>query len=278
MRFSFYTLTVLACIVASGVQAAPSTLNERDNTSTVYGGITSGFPTDGQGPRNENLLSSGDATVQLHYFGGKVMWHHINIYYILYGNRWTSKSQEDLLVYYGNHISNTAWWKLVALPDKQGHKAGTGGVSVKKVIHCSGSCMKHSSKITRPTVVQIVSDHLSAGKVPLDVNAIYIVLTSPDVIMTSSCSGGSCGFHDHATYKGTPIVYSWVGNWYGTGCTIGCIDSHNSKNSPNGDVGIDGLISVLSHELAEAATNPYYDAWQGKPNAEDENGDLCSWK
>lgn len=47
-------------------------------------------------------------------------------------------------------------------------------------------------------------------------------------------------------------------------------------DSPAGDVGIQGAISILAHELAEAASDPVGDAWWSDETG-DENGDKCQW-
>ena len=53
----------------------------------------------------------------------------------------------------------------------------------------------------------------------------------------------------------------------------------NCKLSPNNDVGVDGMISALAHELVEAITDPVSDidqlrAWQDATGYE--NGDKCA--
>ncbi|KAK9164728.1 hypothetical protein Syun_005630 [Stephania yunnanensis] len=47
--------------------------------------------------------------------------------------------------------------------------------------------------------------------------------------------------------------------------------------APNGDVGVDGMISVIGHELAELSSNPLVNAWYAgeDPTAPTEIGDLC---
>jgi hypothetical protein len=47
------------------------------------------------------------------------------------------------------------------------------------------------------------------------------------------------------------------------------------STSPNGNPGIDGAISVLSHELEEATTDPDLNAWYDSSGAED--ADKCAW-
>jgi hypothetical protein len=46
---------------------------------------------------------------------------------------------------------------------------------------------------------------------------------------------------------------------------------------PNGDAGVDGMVIVLGHELAELATNPLVNAWYAgdTPTAPTEVADLC---
>ncbi|KDO35826.1 hypothetical protein CISIN_1g046359mg [Citrus sinensis] len=43
---------------------------------------------------------------------------------------------------------------------------------------------------------------------------------------------------------------------------------------PNGNVGVDGMISVIAHELAELSTNPLVNAWYAGEDPT-EIGDLC---
>ena len=50
--------------------------------------------------------------------------------------------------------------------------------------------------------------------------------------------------------------------------------------SPNGDMGVDGMVSMIGHEIAELATNPLLNAWYGSEQGQDtsfkvEIADLC---
>lgn len=46
--------------------------------------------------------------------------------------------------------------------------------------------------------------------------------------------------------------------------------------SPNGDPAGDVMVSVVAHELSEAAGDPLLNAWYADSSGE-ENGDLCAW-
>lgn len=58
-------------------------------------------------------------------------------------------------------------------------------------------------------------------------------------------------------------------------------DNNNNNRmimkAPNGDAGVDGMISVIAHELAEVSSNPLVNAWYAgdDPSAPAEIADLC---
>jgi hypothetical protein len=45
--------------------------------------------------------------------------------------------------------------------------------------------------------------------------------------------------------------------------------------SPNGNVGADGMASIIAHELEEAITDPKLNAWFDSRGYE--NADKCAW-
>lgn len=96
---------------------------------------------------------------------------------------------------------------------------------------------------------------------------------------------------------GVTVPYAWIG-YSGTQCPGMCAypfalpgtvwensddDKNNNNNNinimrpPNGDVGADGMISVIAHELAEVSSNPLVNAWYAgeDPTAPTEIADLC---
>ncbi|KAL6531930.1 Protein EXORDIUM-like 5 [Orobanche minor] len=102
-------------------------------------------------------------------------------------------------------------------------------------------------------------------------------------------------FHYHLLTKdghalllcSTTLPYAWVGD-SGKQCPEVCAypfavpgymggGGTAALRPPNGDVGIDGMISVIAHELAELSSNPLVNAWYAgeDPTAPTEIGDLC---
>jgi hypothetical protein len=69
----------------------------------------------------------------------------------------------------------------------------------------------------------------------------------------------------------TDIKYSFVGD--AARCLGSCAIQ---STSPNGNPGVDGMASVVVHELEEAATDPDLNAWWSNASG-GENADLCAW-
>jgi hypothetical protein len=117
-----------------------------------------------------------------------------------------------------------------------------------------------------------VSDAITSGKLPSDVNGVYMVLTDKATTATSGFCTQYCGWHDHASIGGKDIKYSFVGNAE-TQCASAC---GATSPSPNNTPGADATASVLAHELEEAVTDPDLNAWYSSFDGS-ENADKCAW-
>jgi hypothetical protein len=76
--------------------------------------------------------------------------------------------------------------------------------------------------------------------------------------------------------SGSRLFYSMVGN--PTACIDSCTPGENLVAPPNGDAAVDGMISVIAHELVEAVSDPQSDgnrAWEDDDGYE--NADKCAW-
>ncbi|CAF5026067.1 unnamed protein product, partial [Rotaria sp. Silwood1] len=110
---------------------------------------------------------------------------------------------------------------------------------------------------------------MARGPLPSDSLGIYLVLSSPDVKENSSSSSSFCnnycGYHSYFNLGSKRYIFGFIGN--PQNCITGCI-GYNSIVSPNGDVGVDALMSNTAHEIAEAITDPYFNAWMDSNGAE----------
>lgn len=234
--------------------------------------------------------------VHLRYHMGPVLSSSpIKIYLIWYG-KW-ALSQKILIKDFLSSISTDAattpspsvaeWWRTVSLYTDQ-----TGAnVSRSVVIAGEYSDLRYSlgTHLTRLSIQQVIASAVKSAPLPVDHrNGIYLVLTSGDVIVQDFCRA-VCGFHyfTFPSMVGYTLPYAWVGN-SGKQCPEVCAypfaipgymggGGTAALSPPNGDVEVDGMISVIGHELAELSSNPLVNAWYAgeDPTAPTEIGDLC---
>ena len=121
----------------------------------------------------------------------------------------------------------------------------------------------------------VLTRALDARALPLVTgDAIYAVLTSPEVVESIHYCEDYCGFHDVALYNGSALTYFFAGNAVRQ-CPERCIGGRLDGVTPNGDAGIDGMISVFAHEIGEIITDPNWYGWVDVRGTE--SSDLCEW-
>jgi hypothetical protein len=118
-------------------------------------------------------------------------------------------------------------------------------------------------------VFSVVSNAITGNHLPKDANGVYFVITSSDISKSGFCTQ-YCGWHTFGTVGGTTIKYSFVGN------ANRCLNACAAQTvSPNGNAGVDGMLSVVAHELEEATSDPNLNAWYDASG--NENADKCAW-
>lgn len=125
--------------------------------------------------------------------------------------------------------------------------------------------------LTDAAIKTIVANAINSGDLGMkpDPTGVYFVLTSSNVAKSGFCTQ-YCGWHTYATINGVQVQYSFVGN------ANRCLNACAAQTiSPNGNAGVDGMISVIAHELEEATSDPHLNAWYD--SAGSENADKCAW-
>ncbi|KAM7470989.1 hypothetical protein LguiA_009172 [Lonicera macranthoides] len=234
--------------------------------------------------------------VNLRYHMGPVLSSPINIYIIWYG-KW-APPHKNIIKDFLLSISPTTttataaptvadWWRTVTLYTDQ------TGANVSRSITVAGEysddLYSHGTHLTRLSVQQVISSAVKRKPFPVDhKNGIYLILTSVDVTVQDFCRA-VCGFHyfTFPSMVGYTLPYAWIGNSVKQ-CPEVCAypfavpgymggGGPGALTPPNADVGVDGMISVIAHELAELSSNPLVNAWYAgeDPTAPTEIGDLC---
>lgn len=222
----------------------------------------------------QGSTQNGTAARGIRYtMGNRVLVKDVNLYMIYYGE-WT-ETQKTILDKFASNIGSSDWYKLTKLYYYQASSSAKktyvdGVVKVAKSVSDTGSKGKSLSGSDLPDLVQSLVD---SGALPEDEDGIYFINTSgevaesirPDLGTASFCSD-YCGYHVTTELKsGKRVQYAMVGN--PISCISGCAPSQNQKLSPNGDAGVDAMLSVFAHELTEAVSDPISDidaerAWQ----------------
>ena len=285
MRYpAFLPLAVLILIVfispAIGWRGRPWPHNKTETyDSIIYGG--------------SKKYEGSSEFVHLRYHMGPVLTANITVHTIWYGT-W-QRNQKKIIREFINsisavdskHPSVSGWWKTVQLYTDQ------TGANISRTLRLGAEkndrFYSHGKRLTRMSIQSVIKSAVTARTKPLPVNpqsGLYLLLTSDDVYVQDFC-GQVCGFHyfTFPSIVGYTLPYAWVGN-SAKQCPGVCaypfavpdyIPGLKPLKSPNGDVGIDGMVSVIGHEIAELASNPLVNAWYAgqDPSFPVEIADLC---
>ncbi len=226
----------------------------------------------GPGADNYSLTTGGTSpTSPILYHGGQLI-NTPTVYIIWYGN-WNQGNGSDtpagqqIVRDFVNSIGGSPYFNINTSYSTNGYVI-TGGVNnggETTDAYSQGSRLRDSSVLT------VVNNAITSSQLPYNANGVYFVLTSTDVNETSGFCRLYCGWHTAATPSAGHVRYSFVGN--ANRCLSGCAAQ---TTSPNSNAGVDGMISVIAHELEEATTDPDpRSGWADSGGAE--NADKCAW-
>ncbi|KAI3432123.1 AT-hook motif nuclear-localized protein [Psidium guajava] len=231
--------------------------------------------------------------VKLKYHMGPVLTANITVHTIWYG-AWP-KAHKKVIREFISSMSATdvkrpsvaGWWRTVQMYTDQ------TGENISRAVRLgeekNDRFYSHGKSLTRLSVQSVIKSAVTARTKPLPINpksGLYLVLTSADVYVQDFCNN-VCGFHyfTFPSIVGYTLPYAWVGNSAKL-CPGVCaypfavpdyIPGLKPLRAPNGDAGVDGMVSVIGHEVAELATNPLANAWYAgqDPSFPVEIADLC---
>lgn len=205
------------------------------------------------------------------YHGGPVMAGLPNAYAIWYG-AWTD-AQKAIITDFLNGIGGSPYLAINST-----YSLSSSPVSGD--VNYAGDWIYNGPAFALPlsdqNIQDIVAAALSSGAFLPDPNGIYFVLTGSDITKSGFCTS-YCGWHTHATLSSSDIKYAFVGNPTAcplVGAAVGNCSAQTGA-SPNNDIGVDAMVSVIAHELEEAISDPDLNAWWDNRGAE--NADKCAW-
>ena len=206
------------------------------------------------------------------YHGGEVMGTAAgatpNFYVIYYGN-WPANTGQSLIENFLRNIGPQPFYGILSTYYNASNQHVQKKATFVKSIsdnYSQGKALSDSSIST------IVSNAISSGKLPLDSNGVYFVLTSSDVTETSGFCSQYCGWHVADVYQNRAYIrVAFIGN-ASKQCPGGCMIQ---QTSPNNNAGVDAMINIIGHEMSESVTDPLGNAWYDTSGQE--NADKCNF-
>jgi Domain of unknown function (DUF4214) len=194
------------------------------------------------------------------YHGGPLL-SHVEVEPVFYGQYWSSsagKQQALDLDNFLSHLTNSSYMDMLAQ-----YRVGRGELSGNGLV---AGATSSAATVDDSTLQQTLANALADGSLPpADANRLYMVFTAPNVDVTQGNQdsvNNFFGYHDYFTGPaGTPVYYAVIAHPVGNG-TFYNLNVFQT------------LTKTVSHELAEAVTDPgvggWYDARSGN-----EIGDLA---
>ena len=258
------TAALLCSSITLAHAQAPNGVSATANADTPPTGITAA--------RTRGIIYHGGPVL------GTVTGHPVHLYFIYYG-QWATKDPGGpaIMTDFGANLGGSPYWNILTT-----YKEPTTGTTIQNAMTLAGTYTdtgSQGSNLTDTTLQTVVKSAIAGGHLPLDPNAVYHVLASPEVNETSGFCSSYCGFHNHMTVGSWNIKYTFVGDPVHCTAQGGVADcqgeASNVSQSPNNDPGVDAMISVIAHESEEAVSDPSLNAWYFA-NGE-ENGDKCAY-
>jgi Phosphate-induced protein 1 conserved region len=214
---------------------------------------------------------TGVITPAITYHNGPVLSAPV-IYYIWYGN-WNQTNGSDtpdgqkILRDLAIGIGSSPYFKL-------NQSYSTSSTTITGAASFGGETTDNYSQGSRlrdAAILTIVQNAVGSGKLPYDIHGVYFVLTSSDVTEQTGFCNKYCGWHTQGIANSGTFRYAFVGNAFR--CLNSCAEQ---TTGPNGNAGVDGMASVIAHELEESTTDPDASSgWFDRQGAE--NADKCAW-
>lgn len=232
-----------------------------------------------------DLLKSIDYSIN--YKGGAVMTKPAKVYIVWYGH-WNTQVI-NLIDEFINNLSDSNYFKInndyynIFNPTNtvgflNNKYYATSNVHVEKEITMD---YDYGKVLSNTTIQEIILKSILNNQFPADNDGLYFVFTDKDVGQTytfSSFCFDYCGWHNFDTYSGVSIKYGFVGDMEKCPYVCSAKTSYLSAgfdHSPNNNWTVDGMVSIIAHEMGEMITDPELNAWQDVIGYE--NMDHCAW-
>lgn len=218
-------------------------------------------PDDPSGQPDETTQGKTDKPPKQITRGKGVVMDAPTIVHVYWGSYWATDagtSDRAVLDGFNAMVGSSSWWNIMQeYPDHQ-NPAGTPVAGAPVLVTDDPPSKLYAND---SALHQFLAAQLTSGAASYDPETLYVVFPAPGTVGIR----GECGHHsyfstmiDGAKHK---VIYALVP--YLTDSDSSC-----GVNIPVNGASLDEITVTLSHEDAEAVTDPYIDAWMTKDGVE----------
>jgi hypothetical protein len=236
-------------------------------------------------PRALQAVAPGDAsactpdcpptTGAIVYHAGPVILKTFRMYLIWYGS-W-SAADRAIITDFLDYEGGSAYYNINTLYSQVAPVASVSNKISDSNPEAFDTNYSFGKNLTQNNVVHVVSRAINdTHELPADTNGLYLVLSDPTVGASDGFCTQFCAYHSFSftIVGGKALKYALIPN--SAFCPNGvrtCVTT-NIAGSPNGNPAVDAMVSMMAHEIEEAATDPLFSAWYDATGFE--NADKCA--
>lgn len=253
---------------------APNTTTYPQSTSYVNVVPLSGHTVAGGVVGPIGVAPTAGGAPQLTYRGGPLI-TNVKLFGVYWGSAWSAVQQQS--------VSRTA------IDNFLGDLANSGYIDLLSEYSVSGMTIARgtfqgsvilgndpASQVTDDDIQALIQQRLADGTIPpWDANTLYVVFLPSGTTVTQGGSASCqtfCGYHNAIVDTTSNATLAYYAVLPYPDCS-GCMQSVDGSSLQP----FDSLTSVISHEVAEAITDPVPGSgWYDDQNGE--IGDICAWQ
>jgi hypothetical protein len=208
------------------------------------------------------------------YHSGPVILKTFRMYLIWYGS-W-SAADRAILTDFLDYAGGSGYYNINTLYSQAGPVASVSNKVSDSNPEAFDSSYSFGKNLTQNNVVNVISRAINVThELPADTNGLYLVISDPTVGASDGFCTQFCAYHSFGftIVGGKALKYAFIPN--PAFCPNGvrtCLIT-NITGSPNGNPPVDAMVSLMVHEIEEAATDPLFSAWYDATGSE--NADKC---
>jgi hypothetical protein len=187
----------------------------------------------------------------------------------LLGAWYTNHGLGNIATQYFQTVSGTTTYFM--------NNGGLGGFYVDRAAYPASGCTDSATPgncLTDSQIQTEIQKVMTINGWTGGLNKIFVLYTSSG---EGSCFEGTtqcayttyCAYHGYFASGATTIIYANIPYGGNNACEL------SGQTSPNGDLAADGAANPASHEITEAATDPFLSAWFDASG--NEIGDICNF-